>query len=386
MKKSRVLILIVSFLLLVPFTANAQTIQGYRNKIKALEQEKAESESKSEDVQKKIDAAEARINEITNQIVQARKDQESTKKEIAELEKEIKAKEEEIKDLITFYQVSENDNFYLKFIFGAENFEDLIYRFSVAEQLTDANDKLVDEMNDLVAKNEKKVKELEAQEKKLDNLNAEISKEIDKLGDQKKKYTENAFTVDEQIETIEKQIKYYKSKGCGETEDVAVCSRPAASSYGQASSSAANLVPSAKGFIRPLSYGYITSYYGGRIHPIFGTASYHSGVDIAADTGTTVMASNKGVVVGAGWYGGYGNAVMVYHGEAGYDYTTLYGHLSSISVSVGQAVSRGQKIGEVGSTGWSTGPHLHFQGMYGNGYNLSSTFDPFNLVYMPLSW
>lgn len=384
MKKVKVLLLIVSILLIIPLNAEAQTIQGYRNKIEALKKEKAESESKSEDVQKKIDAAETRINEITNQIVQARKDQEAVEKEIAELEKEIKVKEQEIKDLMTFYQVSENDNFYLKFIFGAENFEDFIYRFSVAEQLTDANDKLVAEMNDLIAKNEKKVKQLEQQQKRLDQLNGEISKEIEKLGSQKKKYTENALTVDEQIETIEKQIKLYKSKGCGDYEDVAICSRPKASSYGYSSSDASSLVPSAKGFIRPTAHGYITSYYGGRIHPIFGTASYHGGVDIAQDSGTTVMASSKGVVVSAGWYGGFGNCVMVYHGEAGYDYTTLYGHLSSISVSLGQAVSRGQKIGEVGSTGWSTGPHLHFQAMYGNGYG--STFDPFNLVYMPLSW
>lgn len=384
MKKYSVLIIIVSLLLVVPLRVNATSINDYRNRIAALEKEKAESEQKSEDTQKKIDAAEARIAEITRKIAEAKKSQEELKKEIAELEKEIKVKDKEIKELMVFYQVSENDNFYLKFVFGAESFEDFIYRFSVAEQLTDANDKLVDEMNVLIKKNEKKVKQLEEQKKKLNQLNGEISKEIEKLGNQKKKYEKESMSVDEEIDTMKDQIKYYKDKGCGEYEDVAICSMP--TGYGSADSDASSLIPSATGFIRPLAHGYITSYYGGRIHPIFGTASYHSGVDIAQNTGTTIMASNKGQVVGAGWYDGYGYAVMVYHGAAGYDYTTLYGHMSSISVSMGQAVSRGQKLGEVGSTGWSTGPHLHFQAMYGNGYNLGSTFDPFNLVYMPVSW
>lgn len=384
MKKCSVLVLIITILLLVPLKVDATTINDYKNRIAALEKEKAESEEKSEAAQKKIDDAEARIAEITREIAEVQKGQEQLKKEIKELGKEIKVKDAEIKELMTFYQVSENDNFYLKFVFGAESFEDFIYRFSVAEQLTDANDKLVDEMNDLISKNEKKVKELKNQEKKLNQLNGEITKEIQKLGSQVKKYEKESMSVDEEIDTMKEQIKYYRDKGCGDNEDVSICSMP--SGYGEADGDASSLTPSATGFIRPLAHGYITSYYGGRIHPIFGTASYHSGVDIAQSTGTTIMASNKGQVVGAGWYEGYGYAVLVYHGAAGYDYTTLYGHMSSISVSMGQAVSRGQKLGEVGSTGWSTGPHLHFQAMYGNGYNLSSTFDPFNLVYMPLSW
>lgn len=383
-KYSVIVLLIVMMISLIPISANATTINDYKNRIASLKKEKEESESKSEAAQKKIDEAEARIAEITRQIVDVQKNQKQLKKEIADLEIEIKEKDKEIKELMTFYQVSENDNFYLKFIFGAESFEDFIYRFSVAEQLTDANDKLMGEMNDLITKNEKKIKDLKNQEKKLNQLNNEIAKEVQKLGSQVKKYEKESMSVDEEIETMEEQIKYYRDKGCGDYEDVAVCSMP--TNYGEASSDASSLTPSATGFIRPLAHGYITSYYGGRIHPIFGTASYHSGVDIAQSTGTTIMASNKGQVVGAGWYEGYGNAVLVYHGAAGYDYTTLYGHMSSISVSMGQAVSRGQKLGEVGSTGWSTGPHLHFQAMYGNGYNLSSTFDPFNLVYMPLSW
>ena len=98
------------------------------------------------------------------------------------------------------------------------------------------------------------------------------------------------------------------------------------------------------------------------------------------------MASNKGEVVHAGWLGGYGYAVIVYHGAAGYNYSTLYGHMSRINVSVGQGVSRGQKLGTVGSTGNSTGCHLHFEALRGSGYNSSSHFSPSSLVYIPSSW
>ncbi len=362
-------------LFLVPFCVNAETIQDYRNKIAAIEAEKAEAESKSAAVQKRIDNANARINEITREIVQVRKDQESTRKEIEELDKKIDLKEEEIKDLVAFYQISDNDNFYLKFIFGADSFEDFIYRFSVAEQLTDANDKLVDEMNDLIKENEEKEKELKSQEKKLGNLNAEISKQIKLLGNKKRDLDDESLDADEEIEALKKQIAFFKKEGCGENDDVLSCSISGA--------------PSASGFVRPTPYGYITSYYGGRIHPIFGTASYHDGVDIAANTGTDVYATTSGKVIysyltSGSEYGGFGRAVLIVHNVNGTTYTSLYGHLNSASVSEGEIVQRGQVIGQVGSTGWSTGPHLHFQLMYGSGYG--TTLDPMSLVNLPLSW
>lgn len=102
----------------------------------------------------------------------------------------------------------------------------------------------------------------------------------------------------------------------------------------------------------------ITSEFGWRIHPIYGTSKYHSGVDIGASYGATVIAADGGTVITAGWVSGYGNCVVISHGGG---VSTLYGHLSSIAVSVGQGVSQGQTIGYVGSTGNSTGPHLHWE-------------------------
>lgn len=104
--------------------------------------------------------------------------------------------------------------------------------------------------------------------------------------------------------------------------------------------------------------GTITSPFGWRSNPFGGAPEFHQGLDIAAPTGTTVTAAAGGTVIMAQWYGGYGNYILIDHGGG---YSTGYGHLSSIYVTTGQSVQRGQAIGAVGSTGQSTGPHLHFE-------------------------
>ena len=109
----------------------------------------------------------------------------------------------------------------------------------------------------------------------------------------------------------------------------------------------------------PLDGGYISSDFGSRANPFDGYSSdYHPGIDIAENYGAPVYASASGYVQRAGWYGGYGKYIKISHD---YGYATAYGHLSSIEISAGDYVSKGQIIGYVGSTGYSTGPHLHFE-------------------------
>ena len=102
----------------------------------------------------------------------------------------------------------------------------------------------------------------------------------------------------------------------------------------------------------------ITSYFGYRIHPIYGYSKYHTGLDIGASSGSSIVAANGGTVYSAGWNGGYGLCVIIDHGGG---VMTLYGHCSALYVSAGQTVSRGETIAAVGSTGNSTGPYLHFE-------------------------
>ncbi|MEL6382674.1 MAG: peptidoglycan DD-metalloendopeptidase family protein [Cyanobacteria bacterium J06626_18] len=123
-------------------------------------------------------------------------------------------------------------------------------------------------------------------------------------------------------------------------------------------------VAASSGFVRgtgvfgyPVS-GRITSGFGNRRHPILGTSRFHAGIDFGASQGTTIHAADSGQVIFSGWYGGYGRAVVIDHGGG---ITTLYAHASRLYVSVGESVTQGQAIAAVGSTGLSTGPHLHFE-------------------------
>jgi murein DD-endopeptidase MepM/ murein hydrolase activator NlpD len=108
----------------------------------------------------------------------------------------------------------------------------------------------------------------------------------------------------------------------------------------------------------PIPGARITSPYGSRTHPIFLTPRLHTGIDYGASSGTSIRAAGDGKVIFASSYGGYGNATIIDHGGS---LATLYAHQSSMLVKVGQRVTKGQVIGRVGSTGFSTGPHLHFE-------------------------
>ena len=118
---------------------------------------------------------------------------------------------------------------------------------------------------------------------------------------------------------------------------------------------------SSTGFMRPIS-GRITSPFGWRTHPIFNSRTFHSGVDIAGPNRGSIRASNSGKVIYSGWYGGYGKVVILDHGTVnGRPITTLYAHMSTIKVSQGQFVNKGDVVGFEGTTGYSTGPHVHFE-------------------------
>ena len=117
----------------------------------------------------------------------------------------------------------------------------------------------------------------------------------------------------------------------------------------------------------------ITSRFGWRTHPLTGNRRFHSGIDIGAASGSPVVATGAGTVISAGWNGGYGKAVIIQHSDT---QQTLYGHLSEVSVQAGQTIAQGTVIGLVGSTGNSTGPHLHFESRMPNIAGVWSAVDP----------
>jgi len=122
-------------------------------------------------------------------------------------------------------------------------------------------------------------------------------------------------------------------------------------------------------YLSPLAGAPLSSGFGMRRHPLLGSRRFHAGVDLAAPTGSPIRAASDGVVTSAGWNGGYG--LLVSLGHAG-NRETRYGHLSRLGVRTGQSVKRGDVIGYVGSTGRSTGPHLHYE-LRVNGFPVAPT-------------
>lgn len=166
---------------------------------------------------------------------------------------------------------------------------------------------------------------------------------------------QSAINKNEQmIDKLKNDRKYYEK---AEAE----LARQSASIGSYISRTGSSDVKIASGFIKPTN-GWVSSPFGTRIHPIHKTRSFHSGVDLAAPNLTPIKASNSGKVIYSGWYGGYGKVVILDHGVVnGKPMTTLYAHMNTIKVNNGQYVTKGQVVGLEGTTGYSTGPHLHFE-------------------------
>ena len=200
---------------------------------------------------------------------------------------------------------------------------------------------------------------LEAKKKELNEETAKIQTEIGEAAALLEKIKNDMDSYSEELEELlraEQEAEELIDRKIAELE----AQREAAANSG--GGGAYGTVTGSGNFAWPCACTYITSLVGYRYHPISGQWKYHSGMDIGCQYGDAVWASDGGTVVLAGVNGGYGNCIMICHGYINGDtYYTLYGHLSSIAVSVGQTVSQGEYIGAVGSTGVSTGPHLHFE-------------------------
>lgn len=160
--------------------------------------------------------------------------------------------------------------------------------------------------------------------------------------------------VDRQDE-FEAQARELEAQSSAIAEQLQIRQRESSSSSSRSSSSSSS---SSSGFAGPLASIRVSSAFGYRVHPIYGSVRLHTGVDLSAGSGTPIRAAAGGTVVTAGWMGGYGNAVVIDHGGG---QATLYAHQSAMNVRQGQEVEKGQTIGRVGCTGSCTGPHLHYE-------------------------
>lgn len=361
----------------------------------------------------KILDTEAKITEVLNQIELTTTEIEKLRASIDALVIKIEERDALLKERIRAVQVSGGSVSYIDVLLGANSFVDFIDRFSAVNTLMEADRSILEEqandkraLEEQRASVEKKLKEQEARKAQLVELKASLDAQknskntlVDQLEVEQSKLTEQKVGLEGHLDEVLNVSQDVQNKITAEQVRIAEIARKAAeekkrqeaaerqrqadaesqrqaaaksqnqsrsqqSTSGSSTYKAAPVVSSGS-WTKPAS-GTFTSSYGTRIHPISGVRKTHYGIDIANSTGTPAVSAADGIVSYAGPFSTYGNVVMVTHSIDGQTFTSLYAHLSRISVSVGQSVSKGQQIGAIGTTGNSTGPHLHFEIHVGN--------------------
>ena len=327
-----------------------------------------ELEAKLKKSQESKKAAEEKVKNLTAQKQNIKEELEQLNVQIAEVENEVNEmnaaitkNEEEInaqQEKITVYdgQFKERARTmykhgsvsYLDVLFGANSFGDLLYKVQMVNRIINYDRDILQQMTDLKTE--------------LENSKAEKELNLEILENKKSEYDSKIALRNEKMSQIDSDVESARAQADKEDAAMAELRNQIAgmSQSGQASSSYTSTSVASYGSMQwpSATSKTITSPYGSRFHPIQKRTKFHTGIDIGAASGTPVLAAESGTVIMARWNGGYGNCVVVDHGGG---ITTLYGHNSSMKVSVGQKVSKGQTIALVGSTGNSTGPHIHFE-------------------------
>ena len=284
-----------------------------------------------------------------------------------ELAAAVKAEQDQLEKYRTRVRAMEENGSYdlLAIFLNADSLGSLLSAMDDIGEIMDADKKLEDEYiaarqhsESVKAEYESLKAELDLKQEKLLEEQEALQAQIDETDQM---LEELKSSIDEESETLEgfqKAVEEAQTEIDRLTEELERERRAAIAASAGATGYSGGTVSGSGNFIWPVSCTYITSCVGYRYHPISGQWKYHSGMDIGSQYGDSIWASDGGTVCIAGVNGGYGNCVMIDHGNG---YYTLYGHMSSIAVSVNQTVSQGQVIGYVGSTGYSTGPHLHFE-------------------------
>ena len=349
--------------------ANITNVQNIK---KQLEKNKA-------DLSAYVSELDHSVTEIMDKIEQLNLDIESKTLEINETKKELE-EAEDVRD--TQYAAmkkrvqilyEQGDDYYLEILITTHGFGDFLNNMENINKLADYDNKMYKQYKETVSYVETVKEKLEAEEAVLEEDKAAAEEE------QK--------AIEELIEAKKQQIAAYqadinsKSATIAEFEhdlaaENAVISQLEKAVAAEQSKLVQQRVYDGGAFCWPApSYTRVSSEYGYRIHPILGTNKFHNGVDLAAPGGSDILAAYSGVVVGAAYNDSMGNYVMIDHGGGLY---TIYMHASKLLVSSGQSVSRGQKIALVGTTGRSTGNHLHFSVRVNGNY-----VSPWNYIVKP---
>ena len=292
-----------------------------------------ELQAQARELQAKSNALQAKIND--NQAKLAKKK--------AEVEQRKKIYSQRLRQIYINGQVN-----YLDVLLGAKDFGDFSSRMYLLQKIISSDIAMLQQLQKDEAEIKSRQEQLDAEMKEIKSTKAELEAKRARANRLKEQRSYMLYKAQEE----EQQSHSEYERLLAISENITAMLRNMESSGGGSSSSGGT-----GRFMWPCR-GEITSYFGWRTHPIFGTTKYHSGMDIAVDYGTPIMAADSGTVIYSGWLGGYGYAVMIDHGSG---LVTLYAHNQSLNVYEGQYVTKGTCIAYAGSTGYSTGPHCHFE-------------------------
>ena len=383
--------LLTSALMTMASAASSSEIQKTLNDLKNQAQEIADQGAA---LQQEIDANQSdtqttieKKSDIDKQITITEAEIQNTNAQIQQYSLLIAEKQSELEDALA-RQAEMNETYkarirameengtisYWSVLFKATSFSDLLSRIDSIHEVAEADQRMLDELDaiaqeieadrqsledEMAAQEEAKAAlaeqeaTLQAQRSEADAYLIELAAAYDNLTDE---YLANEAEEEAlRKEIMEAQAAYEAALSAEEAERLAQQNQNNVAGSGSTS----NVTPSTSGFISPLPGGaYVTCAYGWRIHPIWGDERFHSGVDLGASQGTPIYAIAAGTVTTATYGDANGYYVSISHGNG---YGSVYCHMTNYIVSVGDSVSQGQVIGYVGSTGWSTGPHLHFE-------------------------
>ena len=339
----------------------AASIQDKQAELESIQQQLYNKDMERENAKKVVASATDRLIEAQSQLSVAQNELATVEEEREDLEQQIDSntvaidkKKDQVKQRVNVYRGRLRDIYingqinYLDVLLGAKDFSDFSSRMYLLKRVIASDISLLEDLKKKRAELEANQEILKSNMAKIKVVHSEVSSKQQLVA---QKTSEREAAYNDALAEQERLDEEYNEL-MATSERIANMIRNLESGGTISSSSIVS-----SGYAWPIA-GEITSPFGWRVHPVFGTEKFHTGLDIAADYGDPIVASNSGTVIYADWMGGYGNAVMIDHGGG---IVTLYGHNSSLAAYDGQQVAKGQIIAYAGSTGYSTGPHCHFE-------------------------
>ncbi len=360
MKKRLTLLMVILYIfscVVIPASASTldkakqqqKNVKGELSQIagakKALSNQIEQGKEDKENLDSQAQKTQSNLNKKSVEVSDVKSDIERITKEIEQIDKDYKAKTELFKTRMRIMYQNMNQSPFEVFV-ESKSLSEFFSRLEIISLVKENDSKLIQE---IITGREST--ELQKQDKlrELQEKNEQLKTLTNKVADIKS----TSQKVQSEIEASKSKLKDLEKK---EDEMIAL-SKELAKKITQLSSTTAKYAGGVLSWPTP-GYTRISSPYGYRIHPIYKVRKFHTGIDIDAPSGATIIAANSGRVIMAGWNGGYGNCVIIDHGGG---LATLYAHQSKILVQVGDYLKKGDTVGKVGSTGLSTGPHLHFE-------------------------